>query len=107
MIHRPVRDLSCKPNIYLSESTLEIMLRSVLSNMFKPSSNFHTDHYKAVLLLWILFVTGVSCHTVLSFPCSIVLTCWERVDILALLYVMFSYLFVTFRYGVLSQVMDS
>ena len=29
------------------------------------------------------------CHTVLSVPCSLVVTCWERADLLALLYVMF------------------
>ena len=32
----------------------------VPSNMFMPSSNFLTDRSKAVLLLWILFVTCVS-----------------------------------------------
>ena len=29
-------------------------------------------------------------HAVLSVPCSPVVTCWERADIMALLYVMFS-----------------
>ena len=33
------------------------------------------------------------CHTVLSVHCSLVVTCWERADLLALLYVM---LFVCF-----------
>ena len=33
----------------------------VPSNMFKPSSNFLTDRFKAVLLLWIHFVICVSC----------------------------------------------
>ena len=31
-------------------------------------------------------------------------TCWERADVLAFLYVMFSCVFVTFPKGVLSQV---
>ena len=44
------------------------------------------------------------CHTVLSVSCSLVITCWERVDLLALLYVMFSCVFVTFLYGILGQV---
>ena len=44
------------------------------------------------------------CHTVLFVPCSLVVTCWERADLLDLLYVMFSCVFVTFPYGVLSQV---
>ena len=76
----------------------------VLSNMLKPSSNFLTDHSKVVLLLWILFIICASCHTVLSVPCSLVVTCWEKADILGLLCVMFSCVFVTFPYGVLGQV---
>ena len=36
--------------------------------------------------------------------CSIVVTCWERADLLALLYVMFYCVFVTFLYAVLGQV---
>ena len=73
--------------------------------MFKPSSNFLTGRSKAVLLLWILFIICVSCHTVLSAPCSLVVTCWERADLLALLYVIFSCVFVTFQHGVLCQVL--
>ena len=42
-------------------------------------------------------------HTVLSIPYSLVVTCLERADLLALLYVMFSCDFVTFPYGVLCQ----
>ena len=37
-------------------------------------------------------------------PFSLVVTCWERAVLLALLYVMFSCAFVTFAYGVLGQV---
>ena len=42
------------------------------------------------------------CHTVLSVPCNLVVSCWERAD---LLYEMFSCVFclVTFLYGVLGQ----
>ena len=36
--------------------------------------------------------------------CSLVVTCWERVDFLALMYVMLSFVFVTFPYGILGQV---
>ena len=43
-------------------------------------------------------------HDVLSVPCSLVVTCWKRVNLLALLYVMFSCVFVSFRNGVLGQV---
>ena len=37
-----------------------------------------------------------NCHTVLSGYCSLVVTCWERTDLLDLLYVMFSGVFVPF-----------
>ena len=40
----------------------------------KPSSIF-SDCTKAVLLLWILFVISVSCHTALSVPCSLAVPC--------------------------------
>ena len=70
MIHRQVRDLSREPNMYLSESTPEIRVRLVPSNMIKPSSIFPTDHSKAVPLLWILFVIYVSCFS-LSHVCSL------------------------------------
>ena len=31
-----------------------------------------------------------ACHAALSVPCSLVVTCWEKAYLLALLYVMFS-----------------
>ena len=73
--------------------------------------SFETNHGSlifeinfAVLLLWIIFVICVSCHTVLSISCSLVVTCLERADILALLYRLFPCVVVTFPYGVLGQV---
>ena len=44
------------------------------------------------------------CHAFLSVHCGLVVTYWERVNLLALLYVMFSYVFVTFPCGALGQV---
>ena len=44
------------------------------------------------------------CYAVLSVPCSLVITGWERAGLLALLCVVFSCVFVTFLYGVLGQV---
>ena len=61
--------------------------------MFKPSSNFITDRSKAVLfcIFVLLFVLCVYLSdTVLSVPCSLAVTCWERADLLTILYVMFS-----------------
>ena len=63
------------------------------------TSNVLTDRSKAMLLLWIIFVVCVSCHTVLFVPCSLVVTFQERADLLALLYVIFSD-----PYGVMGQV---
>ena len=57
----------------------------VLSNMFKPSSNF--------------FYFRV-CHPVVSVPCSLMVTCWERVGSLVC---DVSCVFVTFLCGVLGQ----
>ena len=58
-----------------------------------------------VLLLWILFVTCICvCHTGMFNLYSLVVTCWERADLLALLYVIFSCVFVTFPNGVLCRV---
>ena len=61
--------------------------------------------YILVLLLWIIFVIYVSCLSCfLVCSCSLVVTCWEGADLLALLYVMFYCVFVTFPCGVLGQV---
>ena len=43
-------------------------------------------------------------YTILSVPCSHVITCWERTDLLVLLCVMFPCVFGTFPYGVSGQV---
>ena len=71
------------------------------SNTFKTSSYFLIGRSKAVLHLRIRFVICVSCRAVLSIPCSLVVTVLERAYLLALLYVMFTCVFVTFSYGVL------
>ena len=44
------------------------------------------------------------CHTVSSVPSSLVVTCWERADMLAVLCMMFSCVFVILQYGVLGVV---
>ena len=44
------------------------------------------------------------CHVFLSVHCSLVVTCWERADLGAVLYVMFYCVIVTFPCGVLGQV---
>ena len=79
----------------------------VQSIVFKHSSNLLTDRSKAVLLLWIfLLLVFVFIFVILPclFPCSLVVTCWERADLFALWYMMFFLCVVTFTYGVLGQV---
>ena len=53
---------------------------------------------------FLLFMFHVClCYAVVYFPCSLVITCWEMADLLALLCVI-SCVFVTFPHGVLGQV---
>ena len=56
------------------------------------------DHF--VILLFMFRI----CYVFLSVHCSLVLTHWERADLLALWYVTFYCDFVIFLCGVLSQV---
>ena len=80
----------------MSWSTSKLRVRLVpLSclSMFKLSS-IVTDRSRAVLLLWIyfcyLFCFVFVFVTHLFVPCSLVITYWERADLLARLCVMFS-----------------
>ena len=75
-------------------------------NMFKPSSVLLIVPRRCFLCgFFLLFVFRVClCYTVLFVPFSLVFTCLERADLLALLFVMFSCVFVTFPYGVPGQV---
>ena len=52
----------------------------------------------------ICYVFHVGRHTIWSVTCSLVITCWERADLLTLLYVMVSCVYVTCPYGVLLQI---
>ena len=72
--------------------------------MFKPPGSFLNDRSKAGLF-WkkMLFVFCVCLSSVWSVPCSLVVTCWELTDLLAVFYVIFSCVFDTFPYGVLDQ----
>ena len=54
--------------------------------------------------LFLLFVFVFAILTVMSVSCSLVVVFWEMADILALLYVMFSCVIVTFPFAVLGQV---
>ena len=65
-----------------------------------PPVFIFTDRSKAMLLLWIILLFHVClCYAVLSVPCSIVITCWDRADLLALLCVVFL-VFLSFSHAV-------
>ena len=78
----------CKPNIYVSWSTSELRVR------FNPVETGLSHPVKVFLLtvpmrcffcgsfLLLMFHVGVCC-AILSVPCSLVVTCWERADLLA------------------------
>ena len=85
-------------------------VRLVLSNMCKPSSilsywSFQGGASFVDPFCYLCFV--FVCNTVLSVPCSLVVTCWVRADLLALLYVMFSCVFVTSGSGLVFDCTDS
>ena len=59
-------ELSVLSNIFLSEQlTSELRVRMASLNWFKPSNEYFTHRSKAVLLLWIVFVSYASCWCVL------------------------------------------
>ena len=69
-----------------------------------PPVKYFNDSCKKVLLLWIIcvFVFCVS-HAFASVHCCLVVTCWERAGLLALVGDIYC-IFVTFPCGILGQV---
>ena len=78
-------------------------MRLVPWNKFKSSSNFHTGRSKALLFCGsFLFVFILPyCLVCVLQPCGH--QCWERADLLSLLYMTFCCVFVTFQNGVLDR----
>ena len=61
-----------------------------------PPVNIFTDLSRASFVdLFFLFMFRI-CHAFLSVYCSLVVTCWERTNLLDTLYVMFSCVFYHF-----------
>ena len=69
------------------------------NNNFKKSCKIFTDRSKAVLLLCIFCVL----HAFASLQCCLVVTCWERADLLALVGDVYC-ISVTFPCDILGQV---
>ena len=78
------------------------MVRLVLSNIFKRYSNLSTDSSFVVHVCYLICVSCLSLSYCLV--CSLQVTCWEKADMLAVLCMMFSCVFVIFHYGVLGVV---
>ena len=75
--------LTYKPNIYVSWSTSELMVRLAPWNWFKPSSKIFLLTVPRRYFFCGSFVSCVS-HAFASVHCCCVVTCWERTDLLAL-----------------------
>ena len=72
--------------------------------MFKSPSDIFADRSKEVLLVdtvsYLYMFHVCLCYAILSVPCSLLITCWQRADLSPLLCVVFSCVFVSFPYGV-------
>ena len=81
----------------------QLRVRFVSLNLLKPSSYFFCCPFPGGSFLLFIFHVYLW-NAVLSVPCSLVITFWERADLLDHLRVVFFSVFVTFPYGVLGQV---
>ena len=75
-----------KPNIYVSWSTSELRVRLVLWTQFKPSSKIFLQTVPKRDFFYGSFVLFMSCvcHAFTPVHCCLVVTRWERADLLAL-----------------------
>ena len=87
-------------HLSLPLSTSELRVRFAFRETgLSPPGKYFTDRSKAVLLLWIICVS----HAFTSAHCCLVVTCWESVDLLALVGDVYC-IFVTFPCGILGHV---
>ena len=72
--------------VYVSFSTSELRVRLARRETGLSPPVFFTDRSKAVLLLWIFYVfcLVVALPLCASLYMCLVITCWERADLLAL-----------------------
>ena len=90
-----LRVKTSRKGVFTDRSKAMLLLRIILCPWARQLPDKQSEQ------VW-LFVYLV-CRVFLSVHCSLLVTCWERVDHLALLCVMFYYVFVTFPCGVLGQ----
>ena len=73
-------------NIYQTSICLDPHQKIRVKHVKPYSKMFHRPFQDGTSLVLVFRV----CHDVLSVPCGLVVTCWERANLLALLCVMFS-----------------
>ena len=78
--------LNFKPLIMTAADDIFFTATSLISLLLLKEWEIRfTDRYKTVLLLWIICVISVLCfYAFASVHCWLVVTCWERADLLAL-----------------------
>ena len=82
--------LSWEPNIYVSWSTSELRGRLIPLKKFKSYINLTVPRWCFFLDPFLLYTFYVCFYyAVLSAPCSLLITCWARTDLLAFLYFVF------------------
>ena len=95
-------------NTYFDFTLNSVNFQSEAIHKTKNHSGINTIitilHFSLVLLLLWIFFFQICVSSLSVILCILVVTCWERADLLAPLYVMFACVFVTFPYGVLGQV---
>ena len=71
----------------MSRSTFELRVRLAPINMFSPQVFLLTVPSVASVMnpFFVIYVSRLSLLYCLSVPCSFLITCWERTDLLALL----------------------
>ena len=74
-----------KPNIYVSQSTSELRVGCAPWNRFGPQVKYFMTVPRQFFVCgsFVLFLSCV-CHALLSVHCCLVVTCWERAGLLAL-----------------------
>ena len=83
-MHWLFRGLSCQPNIYVSWSTSELIVRLAPWNRFKPSSKIFYWPFQGgtafVDLWWFFFCLVFVMPLCASVYLCLVITCWEMAD---------------------------
>ena len=100
----------CSQSVFILEYTVEKKKKICDSSLdlgnyrssYGSKEHLRRSFFCGYFLLFMSYVCPR--YAFLSVPCSLVLTCWERAGLFAVLCVVFSCVYVTFPYCVLGQV---